>query len=81
MDDWDIKVERWKEIRAQISSELHSLYSHFDDSQLFFVDLGLYSLRMGSPNAIIINDNRVLNLKVAIWRQIAKTYYRRNGSH
>lgn len=81
LDDRDVNVERWKEIRAQISSELHSLYSHFDDSQLFFVDLGLYSLRMGSPNALIINDNRILNLKVTIWRQIAKTYYRRNASY
>ena len=81
MDDRDVKVGRWKEIRAQISSELHSLYSHFDDSQLFMIDLGQYSTKMGSSNAEIIDDNRVLNLKVAIWRQIAMTYYRRIGNH
>ena len=81
LDDREVNVERWKEIRAQISSELHSLYSHFDDSQLFFVYLGPYSTKMGSSNAEIIDDNRVLNLKVAIWRQIARTYYRRIGNH
>ena len=81
MDDWDIKIERWKEIRAQISSELQALYPHFDDSQLFLLDMSQHSTKMGSPNAEIIDDNRILSLKVAIYRQIAKTYYKRNEKH